>query len=360
MSKLNPQNERIKREFLRHQQNALGKSDATIDAMRKALARFEDYTGHRDFKTFRREQAIGFKERLMETEGHRGGEKLSRSTVVSTLAVLKEFFRWLAGLPGFKSRIHGPDIDYFNPSNKDLSVAKSSRLPDFPSLEQVRAVIGGAPSDTVIERRNRALITFVMLTGIRDRALVSLSLRHVDLSKSPPLVRQEPDRVQTKFAKAINTYFFPLGGDLKEIVVSWIDELQKEHLFGPNNPLFPKTKMTQGGDKSFRAAGIEPAHWSDASPVRAIFREAFVRAGLPYFPPHSLRHTLGHLMQTMCRTPEQIRAWSQNLGHENIATTLTSYGRIDPHRQGAIIGAISLEGTPADAELLARIRALVA
>ena len=78
------------------------------------------------------------------------------------------------------------------------------------------------PVETVIDRRNRAVIAFVMLTGIRDRALVSLCLRHVDLTKSPPLVRQEPDRVQTKFAKAINTYFFPLGDDLEEIVVGWV------------------------------------------------------------------------------------------------------------------------------------------
>ena len=99
-----------------------------------------------------------------------------------------------------------------------------------------------------------------MLTGIRDRALVSLSLRHVDLTKSPPLVRQEPDRVQTKFAKAINTYFFPLGDDLTEIVVRWIEELQKDHLFAPNDPLFPKTKMAQDEDKSFRVAGTETVH----------------------------------------------------------------------------------------------------
>jgi integrase len=91
----------------------------------------------------------------------------------------------------------------------------------------------------------------------------------------------------------------------------------------------------------------------------ALAVAAFVRAGLPYFPPHSFRHTLGHLMQTMCRTPKQIRAWSQNLGHENITTTLTSYGKIDPHRQGAVIGAISPDGASGDAELLARIRALV-
>ena len=65
-------------------------------------------------------------------------------------------------------------------------------------------------------------------------------------------------------------------------------------------------------------------------------------------------------MQTACRTPEQIKAWSQNLGHENIATTLTSYGKIDPHRQGDVIGGISLEADMPDADLLAKIRALVA
>ena len=82
-----------------------------------------------------------------------------------------------------------------------------------------------------------------------------------------------------------------------------------------------------------KAVLAEIVTWRDASQVRAIFRQAFELAGLPYFPRHSFRrHTLGHLMQKTCRTPEQIKAWSQNLGHENIATTLTSYGKIDPHR----------------------------
>ena len=238
-------------------------------------------------------------------------------------------------------------------------MAKAVKLRDFPSLDQVRAAIALMPIDTVVERRNRALIALGILTGIRDRALVSLSLRHIDMSKAPPLIRQEPDRVETKFGKNISTYFFPVGDDFRWIVAEWVNELQTRLLFGPNDPLLPRTKMAHDGDKSFCVAGVEPVHWADASPVRAIYKEAFGRAGLPYFPPHSFRHTLGHLMQTMCRTPEQIRAWSQNLGHENIATTLTSYGRIDPHRQGAVIGAISPDGAPGDAELLARIRALV-
>jgi integrase len=37
------------------------------------------------------------------------------------------------------------------------------------------------PSDTELERRNRALIAFAVLTGARDSAIATLRLKHVDL-----------------------------------------------------------------------------------------------------------------------------------------------------------------------------------
>jgi hypothetical protein len=83
--KLNPLNERIKRDYARHLKAAQGKSPATVDAALKAIARFEDDTG-RDFKTFRREQAIAFKDRLAATTASRSGEVLSASTQAATLA----------------------------------------------------------------------------------------------------------------------------------------------------------------------------------------------------------------------------------------------------------------------------------
>ena len=175
-----------------------------------------------------------------------------------------------------------------------------------------------------------------------------------------PLVRQEPDSVATKFSKSISTYFFPLGEDLTAIVIEWINELRAVHLFAPNDPLFPRTKVGHGNGREFHALGIEACHWRDASPIRAIFRQAFTAAGFPYFPPHSFRHTLGHLMQGVCGKPEEIKAWSQNLGHENVATTLTSYGRIDPHRQGKIIGSISIAKDSGNDDIVAKIRAILA
>jgi integrase len=73
------------------------------------------------------------------------------------------------------------------------------------------------------------------------------------------------------------------------------------------------------------------------SPIRKVFREAFEAAGLPYFQPHSLRNTLVALGQKCCRTAEQLKAWSQNLGHEDVMTTLSSYGEVSTQRQGMLI-----------------------
>jgi hypothetical protein len=61
---------------------------------------------------------------------------------------------------------------------------------------------------------------------------------------------------------------------------------------------------------------------------------------LPAFHPHSFRHMLARYGFEVCQTPADLKAWSQNLGHEQMLTTFTSYGRIDPHRQGEIIKAL--------------------
>jgi len=64
MTKHNKANERIKRKYFIYLKEARRYSEATVDGAAKALSRFEEYTGHKDFKSFRSEQAIGFKKRL--------------------------------------------------------------------------------------------------------------------------------------------------------------------------------------------------------------------------------------------------------------------------------------------------------
>ena len=83
-------------------------SDATIDAVAKALARFEADTKFRDFKAFHFEQAIAFMKHLAGQDRATTGDKLSKATLHATPAQLKRFFQWLAGQPGYKSGLRIP------------------------------------------------------------------------------------------------------------------------------------------------------------------------------------------------------------------------------------------------------------
>ena len=61
MIKCNASNERIKREYFEYVKEAIRKCDATIDQIRFAIDRFENYTGFKDFKSFNKNQAVAFK-----------------------------------------------------------------------------------------------------------------------------------------------------------------------------------------------------------------------------------------------------------------------------------------------------------
>ena len=61
-------------------------------------------------------------------------------------------------------------------------VATARREQKAPTLEQIKHLTSNMPEDTEIERRNRTLIAFTLLTGARDSAIPSMKLKHVDLS----------------------------------------------------------------------------------------------------------------------------------------------------------------------------------
>ncbi len=242
MSKHNAHNERIKRQYFIYLKEAKRQGESSVDAVANALARFETYTAHRDFKTFHHQQAVAFKAKLARQDSQVTGEKLSKATLHSTLSHLKRFFQWLAGQPGYKSRFQYSDADYFNISQNEARIATARRPRPVPMLEQVRHVIATMPWSTDIERRDRALVAFILLTGARDAAVASAKLKHVDLVGGS--FYQDAREVRTKFGKTFATYFFPVGDDIRQIVADWVDYLRRQKLWGNDDPLFPKTLTT--------------------------------------------------------------------------------------------------------------------
>lgn len=334
MIKYNPMNERIKKDYFEWQKEANRKSDSTIDNIRKAMDRYEHYTKYDDFKNFHKQKAIAFKKHLSQTKSKQAGKPLSKATILSTLRHLKDFYKWLAYRKGYR-RIGVNQIEYFNLTEKESREARGKTLKIYPTIEQIKAVLASMPNDNEIDKRNKGLIAFTLLTGMRDGAIASLKLKHIKRVQN--LVEQKPDEVKTKFSKTIFTYYFPVGDDIVQIVNDWIDFLYQEKLFNDNDPVFPRTKIIRDDNFEFRSAGIEPVHWQSANQIRQIFKEAFISTGLDYFPPHSFRITLVRMGEQVCRTPEEFKAWSQNLGHEQVLTTFTSYGQIEEFKQGEII-----------------------
>jgi integrase len=330
-----PENERIKRAYFAFLKEAKGLSEPSVDAAAKAISRFESYTRWKSFNAFHFEQAVAFKRHLATQVGQRSGEPLSKATLRQTLAALKAFLEWLAGQPGYKSRITYSEAAYFSLSLKDATVARAIREERVPALEQIHHVIAAMPHQTDIDQRNRALIALAALTAARADALASMRLKHIDLEAGR--IIQDAKQVRTKFSKSFPTFFVPIGGSALAIVSEWVAFLKCERLWGPDDPLFPASRVALGPDRQFQVVGLDRKCWSNSSPIRKIFRDAFTAAGLPYSNPHTFRKTLAKLGQRICRTPEELKAWSQNIGHDDVLTTLTSYGAVGLDRQAEII-----------------------
>jgi integrase len=330
-----PGNERTKRRYIQYLKEVRGFGEVAIDQFAKAIDRFETYTKYADFEKFHVEQVRGFKQRLYEETGVRSKAPLSHSTIYGTLNTLKAFFMWLAGQPGFKSRFAYGDWEYFNPSRTTATIAKAHRTPRGPTLDQVRHVLATMPTATDVQRRDRALFALIALTAARVTAVISLKLRDIDVDRH--VLVQDARSVKTKFSKTFDSWFFPLGDDIEGIVVDWVRFLTEEKGWTLDDPLFPATKIEVGASGHFETSGLARERWSGTGSIRTIFRDAFKRAGLPYFNPHSFRSTIVAFGSERDLTWQEMQAWAQNLGHKSLTTTFGSYGQVAPHQQGDLV-----------------------
>lgn len=346
VKKINAKNERIKRDYFLYLEEAKRLQSSSVDKAASAISEFEKFTGYRDFALFHIERAKSFKQFLNDRINAKSKAPLSKATIYSRLMALKTFFLWLAGQQGYRSKISYSDADYFNPSAHDSRIAATRREKRVPTLEQVQHVITSMPCSTDVELRDKALIAFTLLTGARDSAIASMKLKHINLSDCA--VFQDAREVATKNRKTFTSYFFPVGDSITQIITDWIKHLKTVLLFGPDDPLFPSTEINRNSDGLFAPSGLNRNHWRSAAPIRRIFKHAFETVKLPYANPHSLRNTLAQFGERTCRTPEEFKAWSQNLGHEGVLTTFMSYGTVASSRQSEII--LGLADRPSDAK----------
>lgn len=258
MPKHCPENERIKHSYQTWLREARRQSEASVDKAMAAICQFEGHTRTKPFKQFHRNQAVAFKRHLNEQLNLRTGRPLSASTKHTTLSALRAFILWLADQPGYRSAISYSDAEYFNATERDRAIATAKREQTAPTPEQILHVIRSMPTTTEIDLRNRALIAFIFLTGMRDGAVASTKLKHVDLNDRS--VFQDARDMRTKFSKTFRTWFFPVGDEVRQIVEDWVEYLRREKLWSEDDPLFPATLVAPGSQMEFEAVGLTREH----------------------------------------------------------------------------------------------------
>lgn len=342
MAKVNVKNERVKRSFFRYLKNADGCCDSTINSIENAILLWQEFSKNEDFKLYNIDKAIEFKKWLVKRECR--GKQISPVTYYTYLRYLRKFFGWLVRETGYKSHVKPNAVDYLKITGKEERIATQISPRNYPSLDYVRKLVDSIKPRNEIDRRDRALISFTLLSGMRDKAIASLPIGCFDKEKLTIL--QNPRcGVETKFVKLIPTTLFRFDERMFGFIVEWVEHLAARG-FGNKDPLFPRAKQEQGPDNlSFEVSSeVEPIYWQGAGRIREIFKKRAGDAGLPYFPPHTFRHLAINLAFKACKDGEQIKAISQNFGHEHVATTISVYGNYTPSQLTEIIQGMNFSG----------------
>lgn len=313
MSEFEQKNEMIKRDYFNHCRNAQGFTNSTINKYAQCIHKWQECFENDDFTHFNKDQCNDFKKYLKEKANKNNTTLINQYHI---LRHLKKFFVWLCEQKGYE-KIKKTDVDYLRLSRKEINIALEKKDKEYPTLEEIKSIVATIQPKTEIDMRDRALIAFLILTGMRISAVVSLPMQAFD--KYSLTIKQSPKMdVKTKNTKSILSTLFPIWDDGEKIFLDWYNLLEKKG-FGLQKPIFP-------AKKKFSLSKISDEFWISANPVRKVIQERCKNANTPYYNPHAFRHSVVAHMSKMGLTEADKRAISLTLGHEHIGTTFGSYG----------------------------------
>lgn len=345
MLKSNLENEKIKRKYYDFLKESQGYSDATITAIKKSIYRYEEFTDFEDFSKFSKKKAVEFKKWIEEKKDPRSQKQISITTCYHYLRHLKDFFKWLSYQPSYKSKINFTEVEFLKLPKEKARIANSQKRERYPSIEQVKKTVSSIYINNEIDLRDRALISFTLLSGMRDSAICSLPLCCFDVSTLQ--ISQDPKKgVKTKFSKTINSVLFKFDDDMLCFFLGWVRYLREEKHFKDTDPIFPRNKVENAqGANTFISNFVEPAFWQSVTSMRDVFKQRFKDAGIEYFSPHCFRHLAVNTAIAKCRNGHEIKAVSQNFGHEDVGTTMTTYGKISNTQVNSLISGMDFSNS---------------
>jgi site-specific recombinase XerD len=341
--KFNAKNERVKEVFFEMLEHAKGRSKITIKQFANAIAEFEKFTNYQDFTTFEIKQAIGFKEYLSNKTNQLTNEPISKSYLQHYTKSVREFFEFLSHQKSYQKHINYNDVQYFNLTRNDRNKAMATSFQERNSIVDILSTIRNMSNATLIEMRNRAIISLNLLTTPRISALQSARIGSIKYFKNQDVWAfcQNPNTVNTKFARNITAYFIGNLQDIYKNVFDWINYLKSQG-FAEKDYLFPRFEVSFTSD-GFKTLILENKMIKSQTTIRKIFQNAFEEQGFAYFKPHSFRHSIVEKANELLNSSMWISALNPNFGHTIDSVIISSYGTIADNKRGKILKDFPLE-----------------
>lgn len=344
--KINLENVKIIRKYLDYLKEAEGLVKETVSDRASVIAHYEKFIDWRNFKVYNEKIAIQYKQSLIDYKNSNDQPHL-KNTIQNKLRAIRELHLWLYQQPGYRRHINPLHINYLRLDRKTLNaIATSKKFKKTPTFEEAQILIRSISNNCEIDRRDRALIAFTFLTGIRANSLKLIKLGDVDL-KTFTVELNPLDGTDTKFGKYNVVCILPYDIKLLEYIVEWIEELLSLKKFKISDPLFPMTKMENSpGTYCLNPSEVKPQFWKKTSAINKIFRDRANQANLPYYPPHSFRRLHYQHGRKYATNMEQQSALSQNISHNSIEISESYYGNIPPPKRFEILSKMRFDKLP--------------
>ena len=269
-------------------------------------------------------------------------EQLSAVYIKKVLATARLFFTWLSD----------NEIAYKYIKQAWIKTVKIKRLSDAPrnkdvvKLEEILS-IAACPVHTLFERRTRAALVFLYLSGMRIGAFVSLPIQAVDIPNR--VVNQFPSLgVRTKNGKFGTTYLLDIP-ELLKVVQEWDNEIRS--ILPPNGFWFTPLSSQNGQINP----NVLEIGGNRISLARRNFKAWLEQEGLPYHTPHKFRH--GHIHYGLARSKDiaDFKAVSMNAMHSSMEITDQFYSVLHDEDVKNRISSLNKGNKPNDKQEIIKI-----
>jgi len=213
-------------------------------------------------------------------------------------------------------------VSVFEPTEEDKRLSRRLTYVEYPTLDEFKKIIDFEET-SITDKRDKAILAFLYISCARVSAVATATINLVDLNKM--IFKQDPlEGVKTKRQKYILTKLMPFDEKYFDILKNWITYLKQEQSFEETDPLFPKIKSYNNIEK------VKKDFMDGEGEYNKMLEKRCVNAGCQKYNPHAFRHFGIHEALNQVRTGAQLKALSQNVGHEDISTILEQYAKMKP------------------------------